>query len=684
MRTPWRSGAGRAALIVLLGCARAGEAAHPGAPGVDVTEYARLLRMADTRQLDTALVRRMLRSPSSAARAAAARAVGQVHGSGLAGPLRTLVSDPDTAVAANAAFALGLLRDSASVSALAAALTAPTPVAVEAAWALGQLGAPAADVIARALAAPERPPAVLGALLLAAAKLRPVPLAAVTPWLAHRSADVRWRAAYAIARPYVAAGVRSLLPLAHDSAPRVRVQVARALSRRAAGDSLAPQALPVLDTLARDPDAHVRIEAIRSLGTYGGRGRSAVLEARRDPDANVRVTVAQTLASVLDARAAEWADAWAADTGFMYRASLLASAMEVGAALPPISGVPDRAGWSDRADWRYRAALARAAARAPSLDRARPIALRALRDPDGRVRAAGYGALVATVDTGRPPTWWRETMEAALGDDDPYVRATAIRALARTADASGAARVLAAYRRAMRDSVNDAREASLRFLARAWRRDSTAFEDSLEAAIRALPAPADPLLRAAVDSEPLFAAWRAAPRPAGRPLAWYEERVRTLVLPALAGRLPQAEIRTARGPIVVELFALDAPLTVDNFLTLVASGHYRHLAFHRVVPGFVAQDGDPRGDGNGGPAHAIRDELNRRRYERGAVGMALSGPDTGGSQYFLTLSPQPHLDGGYTVFGRVISGLDVMDALVQGDSISAIVATWGDRPGTGS
>ena len=79
-----------------------------------------------------------------------------------------------------------------------------------------------------------------------------------------------------------------------------------------------------------------------------------------------------------------------------------------------------------------------------------------------------------------------------------------------------------------------------------------------------------------------------------------------------------------------------------------------------------------RGDGNGGPGWAIRDELNRRRYERGAMGMALSGPDTGGSQYFLALAPQPHLDGHYTVFGRVIRGWDALDALVQGDRILRI------------
>ena len=98
-------------------------------------------------------------------------------------------------------------------------------------------------------------------------------------------------------------------------------------------------------------------------------------------------------------------------------------------------------------------------------------------------------------------------------------------------------------------------------------------------------------------------------------------------------------------------------------------GYYRGTRFHRVVPNFVAQDGDPRGDGNGGPGYAIRDELNRRPYERGTVGMALSGPDTGGSQYFLTLSRQPHLDGHYTVFARVLGGDDVLDRIVQGDAI---------------
>ena len=145
-----------------------------------------------------------------------------------------------------------------------------------------------------------------------------------------------------------------------------------------------------------------------------------------------------------------------------------------------------------------------------------------------------------------------------------------------------------------------------------------------------------------------------------------------MVVPVVSGKPLNATIHTARGPIRLQLFGADAPITVWNFLTLARSGYYRNTRFHRVVPNFVAQDGDPRDDGNGGPGYAIRDEMNRHRYERGAVGMALSGPDTGGSQYFITHSPQPHLDGHYTVFGRVIDGFDVLDRLVQGDLIARV------------
>jgi cyclophilin family peptidyl-prolyl cis-trans isomerase len=135
---------------------------------------------------------------------------------------------------------------------------------------------------------------------------------------------------------------------------------------------------------------------------------------------------------------------------------------------------------------------------------------------------------------------------------------------------------------------------------------------------------------------------------------------------------PVATIETSRGVMELELFATDAPLTVYNFITLARRRYFDGQSFHRVVPNFVVQGGDPRGDGNGGPGYAIRDELNRRRYLRGTLGMALSGPNTGGSQFFVTHSPQPHLDGGYTVFGQMASGDPVLDRIVQGDRIVRI------------
>ena len=131
-------------------------------------------------------------------------------------------------------------------------------------------------------------------------------------------------------------------------------------------------------------------------------------------------------------------------------------------------------------------------------------------------------------------------------------------------------------------------------------------------------------------------------------------------------------ITTAYGDIVIELYPYDAPITVHNFARLADAGFYDGLPFHRVIPDFVAQGGDPRGDGFGGPGHTIPDEINPRVYETGTIGMALSGPDTGGSQWFITMSRQPHLDHRYTVFGRVVHGMHVARALLPGDRIENI------------
>lgn len=132
--------------------------------------------------------------------------------------------------------------------------------------------------------------------------------------------------------------------------------------------------------------------------------------------------------------------------------------------------------------------------------------------------------------------------------------------------------------------------------------------------------------------------------------------------------------RTRKGDITVALDTRQAPLTSGNLYALARKGYFRDVTFHRVVPDFVAQGGDPRGDGEGGPGYSLRCEMTRRPYTRGTLGMALSGKDTGGSQFFFTHTAQPHLDGRYTAFGEVTAGMEVVDALLEGDVILEVRA----------
>ncbi|MCK4856685.1 MAG: peptidylprolyl isomerase, partial [candidate division Zixibacteria bacterium] len=135
---------------------------------------------------------------------------------------------------------------------------------------------------------------------------------------------------------------------------------------------------------------------------------------------------------------------------------------------------------------------------------------------------------------------------------------------------------------------------------------------------------------------------------------------------------PRALIKTNRGTITVELLYFAAPKTALNYIRLASSGFYDNRVWHRVIPDFVIQDGCPRGDGCGGPGYEIRCEYNDRPFGTGSVGMATSGKDTGGSQYFICQSPQPHLDGRYTLFGQVIKGMSVVMKTEVGDSILSV------------
>jgi cyclophilin family peptidyl-prolyl cis-trans isomerase len=143
---------------------------------------------------------------------------------------------------------------------------------------------------------------------------------------------------------------------------------------------------------------------------------------------------------------------------------------------------------------------------------------------------------------------------------------------------------------------------------------------------------------------------------------------------AKADNLPRVLLKTTKGDIVIELFEDQAPNTVANFIQLVKKGFYKGLAFHRVLQGFMAQGGDPAGNGSGGPGYSIACECYRpdaRRHFRGTLSMAHAGRDTGGSQFFLTFVPTPHLDGKHTAFGRVIDGMDVLAKLQRRDPSDA-------------
>ena len=136
------------------------------------------------------------------------------------------------------------------------------------------------------------------------------------------------------------------------------------------------------------------------------------------------------------------------------------------------------------------------------------------------------------------------------------------------------------------------------------------------------------------------------------------------------GAAPRLVLETDRGRIVVRLAPEEAPLTVQTMARLAQAGRYDGVPFHRVVPNFVIQGGDfTSGDGFGGPGFTIRSEFGEIPYRRGVIGMASAGKDTEGSQFFITHSPQPHLDGGYTSFGWVVEGMDAVDLIQVGDRI---------------
>ena len=136
--------------------------------------------------------------------------------------------------------------------------------------------------------------------------------------------------------------------------------------------------------------------------------------------------------------------------------------------------------------------------------------------------------------------------------------------------------------------------------------------------------------------------------------------------------MKKAIIETEKGNIVLELFEKEAPNTVDNFVKLINKGFYNGLTFHRVLDNFMVQGGCPNGTGTGGPGYSIKCEINPKKHRTGTLSMAHAGKNTGGSQFFITHAPQPHLDGVHTVFGQVKEGMDVVNKIRQNDIMTKV------------
>ena len=262
-----------------------------------------------------------------------------------------------------------------------------------------------------------------------------------------------------------------------------------------------------------------------------------------------------------------------------------------------------------------------------------------------------------------------EVLLALLADSDVVVRKTAATLLGELEVRRAVEPLASAYRDATGNPSYLARAAVIDALARiggapALQTLRTALEDP-DWAVRVRAAEH---LAARTPSSDAGTAIR--PAPLRFPFEAY--RASALVTPSVS---PHVFIDTDRGTIQIELAVNEAPLTADNFMRLARSGFYNGLLVHRVVPNYVAQAGDPRSDSEGGPGYTIRDELSPLPFLRGTVGMARDWADTGGSQFFITSSPQPQLDARYTVFGKVIAGMDVVDQLQRGDVIR-LVRVW--------
>jgi cyclophilin family peptidyl-prolyl cis-trans isomerase/HEAT repeat protein len=620
---------------------------------------------------------KLVTDPEARIRRRAALSIGRVGLPEGVAPLQTALTDTDPAVRQMAAFALGLIGERSAVSALTTALQDADPlVRGRAAEALGLIGDKSAGIAVGTMTSAFIKQGAIASLTpdddhwpispeADAARLGLFALVRLSAWDGLASAvldssshpvSAWWPVAYALQRINDRHALQPLQQLVQGQGRYTRAFAARGLGRLKD-----PSSVPLLVALLQREtrDEVIAVSVVRALAEIGDQEAVTPLVdllTAETTTPNVRVETVTALGA-LHARAALGAtqdlltDDWPA---------MRAAAIRAAAAIDPDAFLLTMSGMEPDPHWVVRAALADALGTLPAnvaTDRVRAL----LDDQDSRVIPPAIGALVKL----RAPDLDAVLLKA-LANSDFGIRLAAAQAIGELKPAAGAAALRDAYRVGLADSTYEARAVALSALTEYGATEAT---ETLKAALADKDWPlrirAGELLAKLDPSTDVAQAIRPVPSPGVAPYNSPE-----LLSPQYS---PHAFIETARGTIEIELTVLDAPQTTQSFMALARKGYFNGLQFHRVVPNFVVQTGDPRGDGEGGPGYSLRDELNDRPYLRGVVGMAHADwPDTNGSQFFITHSPQPHLDAKYTVFGHVVNGMDVVDRIQQLDVIERV------------
>ena len=612
----------------------------------------------------------------------AALAIGRVGLPEGVGSLVASLTDPEPEVRQMSAFALGLIGDASATDALVVALQDQSPkVQGRAAEALGRIGAVDAAESIGALARQYvtsafdvQPEDVSYPLteeveafrlgLYALADLNAFePLAGAVLQEDGQPILWWWPVAYALQRLDDPRTLTALTTLAG-----VQGSIGVSLAAQGLGASGDPAAIaPLVSLIDLDRrDDRVVATALRALARFDDQSATDALRRfvlTRGLDPALRLEALEALRGRPNADATEIFIELVTDPWPPTRAAALRALAEADREtfMLVLSGLePD-------SDWRVRAAVAQALAHVEPEAATNRLTLM-LTDDDQRVLPSVLSSLV---DLGAPNV--ESVLREHLERDDVVVRKTAAQLLGVLKPPQAAPALAAAYDAAVSDPPYQARAAILDALADigglvAREVLTTALADP-DWAVRVLAAKRLSTVAPGQDYTALI-----RPAPSRRSVDYAAPR---LVNPTVS---PHVYIETERGTVQLELAVLDAPLTADNFVSLARDGYYDGLTFHRVMNNYVVQGGDPRSDSQGGPGYTVRDELNQLPFLRSTLGMALDWEDTGGSQFFITHSPQPQLDGRYTVFGRVVEGMEVVDQLRPGDVIERVLVWDGVRP----